>query len=223
MNLKIQHEYAKMLGYYNSSGVACRVRKPNEKGKAESGIKYVKNNFLKGINSEGIEDYDTVKEKLSYWQDNICNTKIHGTTRKIPKEEFINTEKPKLNKLPDKRYEVYDVSKRIVNRYAHIYYKYNYYSTPYKCIGDKLNIRSNGKIIEIYDESYNLITIRQVSNSKGEFITIESHKPEFKKNPTDTDYAKLTLDIGKNAFELYKRIKKSKPLSYPEPCTHITP
>ncbi len=44
---EIQHEYTRMLEYYNSSAVACRVRKPQEKGKVESSIKYVKNNFIK--------------------------------------------------------------------------------------------------------------------------------------------------------------------------------
>ncbi|AEA33368.1 IS21 family transposase [Hippea maritima] len=101
---EIQHEYARMLEYYNSSAVACRVRKPNEKGKVESSIKYIKNNFLKSIRAEGIEDIDTVKEKLLFWQDNICNAKLHGTTRKIPKDEFLNVEKEKLNRLPDRRY-----------------------------------------------------------------------------------------------------------------------
>lgn len=211
---EIQHEYARMLEYYNSSAVACRVRKPQEKGKVESSIKYVKNNFLKSIRSEGVEDIDTVKKRLLFWQENICNTKLHGTTRKIPKDEFIKTEKDKLNRLPDKRYEIYDITKRTVNAYSHISYKYNYYSVPERYISERLNIRSNGKIMEIYDSSFNLITTHEISQSKGEFITKESHKPKIKRYPTDSDYANMTLDIGENAYLFYKRLKKEKPASY---------
>jgi transposase len=210
---QIQHEYSTMLSYYSSSAVACRVRKPNEKGKVESSVKYVKNNFLKSIRSDGIDDIDTVKEKLKYWQDNICNSKLHGTTRKIPKEEYLK-EKEHLNKLPQRRYEIYEVSKRTVNAYGHIYFKYNYYSVPYKLIGEKLNIRANGKVVEIYNSNYDLVATHKLSKSKGEFITQESHKPDIKKNPTDADYANMTLDIGKNAHLFYKRIRKEKPASY---------
>jgi len=211
---EIQHEYARMLEYYNSSAVACRVRKPNEKGKVESSIKYVKNNFLKSIRSDGIKDIDTVKEKLLFWQDNICNTKLHGTIRKIPKDEFINTEKEKLSRLPDRRYETYDIAKRTVNAYSHIYYKYNYYSVPEKYVSEKVNIRTNGKIIEIHDSSFNLIATHKLSQSKGEFITKEDHKPKIKRYPTDSDYTTMTHKVGENAYLFYKRLRKEKPASY---------
>jgi len=211
---EIQHEYARMLEYYSSSAVACRVRKPQEKGKVESSIKYVKNNFLKSIRSDGVDNISTVKEKLLFWQENICNVKLHGTTRKIPKDEFIKIEKDRLNRLPDNRYEIYDIAKRTVNTYSHIYYKYNYYSVPKRYISEKLNIRSNGKIIEIYDSSFNLIATHELSQSKGEFITKESHKPKIKSYPTDSDYTNMTLNIGENAYLFYKRLKKEKPASY---------
>jgi len=44
---EIQHEYAFMLSYYGSCPIPCRIRKPEEKGKVESGIKYVKTISLK--------------------------------------------------------------------------------------------------------------------------------------------------------------------------------
>ncbi len=123
-------------------------------------------------------------------------------------------EKEKLNRLPDKRYETYDVAKRTVNTYSHIYYKYNYYSVPEEYISEKLNIRSNGKIMEIYDSSFNLIATHELSCSKGEFITKESHKPNIKKHLSDSDYTTMTLNIGENAYLFYRRLRKDKPASY---------
>jgi len=54
---------------------------------------------------------------------NTCNQRIHGTTRKIPAEEFKNKEKPFMISLPAKRYETYVIEKRRVNRYGHISYR----------------------------------------------------------------------------------------------------
>lgn len=63
---KIQREYAEMLRYYGSSPIACKVKYPQEKGKVESGIKYVKNNFIKSLEEE---DYFKVAQRLREWQE----------------------------------------------------------------------------------------------------------------------------------------------------------
>ena len=41
----LQEQYAGFLAHYSSAPIACKVRRPEEKGKVESAIKYVKNNF----------------------------------------------------------------------------------------------------------------------------------------------------------------------------------
>src|SRR6056297_2193144 len=44
-----QVEYNNFLEHYNTTGITCRVRRGQDKGKVESGVKYVKNNFIKGL------------------------------------------------------------------------------------------------------------------------------------------------------------------------------
>ena len=56
------------------------MRKPQEKGKVESGIKYVKNNFFAG---RQFRSYDDLKYQLDNWTDKI-NNRIHGTTKEKP-------------------------------------------------------------------------------------------------------------------------------------------
>ena len=203
----IQREYASMLEHYGSLPVACKVRYPQEKGKVESGIKYVKNNFLKS-NKE--KDLDKVKILLRNWQENICNKKIHGTTRKIPYEQFKEKEQAELINLPFQRYEVYEVSERIVNRYSHITYKYNYYSVPCKYVGNKVNIRSNGDILRIYNDKFEEISVHTVSNLTGEYITNPVHNPKLSKY----DYKARTLEIGENVLAFYENLKQEKPYNY---------
>ncbi|HEK25560.1 MAG: hypothetical protein C0170_07510 [Hydrogenobaculum sp.] len=86
----IQKEYAAFLAHYGCEPITCRSMTKTDKGKVESGIKYVKNNFLKGLDTR---DFFEARKKLRYWVDNVCNTRLHGTTRKIPKDEFYNTKK----------------------------------------------------------------------------------------------------------------------------------
>jgi len=203
----IQREYANMLHYYGSSLITCKVKYPEEKGKVESGIKYVKNNFFRSIKEK---DFHRVKTLLKDWQDNVCNKKIHGTTQKIPFEQFQEKEQKSLLKLPVERYEICEVSDRIVNRYGHITYRYNYYSVPYTYVGKRVHISCNGRILKIYNESYEKIAVHTLSNATGEFITKESHNPKLQK----TDYDSKSLSIGVWVYEFYKKISQEKPHHY---------
>ena len=70
----------------------CRVRSPQEKGKVESGIKYVKNNFFSGREFKNAQE---TEYKLKDWLSKKCNSRIHGTTKKIPRELFEKEERAK--------------------------------------------------------------------------------------------------------------------------------
>jgi len=48
---------------------------------------------LKGLDTK---DYFEAKDNLRHWINNTCNTRLHGTTRKVPKDEFKNIEKAHL-------------------------------------------------------------------------------------------------------------------------------
>ena len=43
-----QRHYLEMANHYDFKSLPCRVYRPNDKGKVESGIKYFKNNFIAG-------------------------------------------------------------------------------------------------------------------------------------------------------------------------------
>ncbi len=63
---------------------------------------------------------------------------IQGFTaqpKKYQKMSFIILKKAYLKRLPFKMYEVLDIQRRTVNAYAHISYKYNFYSVPRDYIG----------------------------------------------------------------------------------------
>ena len=198
----IQKEYAGMLMHYNSMPVTCRVKQPTDKGKVESGVKYVKNNFIKGLETK---DYYEVTKELKIWTDKI-NQRIHGTTRKVPFEQF---KKENLSLLPVSRFEIYTVERRQINNYGHICYRYNFYSLPYKYKGEFVTIKSNGYILKIYDEKLNQIAVHSISQDKGDFITLEDHTPVFRKN-TDKYYESLQ-SIGQDALIFFDNIKKLRP------------
>lgn len=64
---------------------ACNVRAGWEKGRVESGVGYVKKNFLNGAE---FSDFSAVNPAARLWCDEIANLRIHGETHQRPIDLF---------------------------------------------------------------------------------------------------------------------------------------
>jgi transposase len=63
----------------------CRPYRAQTKGKVESGVKYVKRNFLPGRVFRDLEDFN---EQLRAWQAEVADVREHGTTHEPPLVRF---------------------------------------------------------------------------------------------------------------------------------------
>jgi transposase len=98
-----QKEYKRLADHYGCWLSPCRPYQPQEKGKVESGIKYVKNNFFAG---REFQDNQAMNKKLVQWL-SAANKRIHGTTKSQPQELFMQEEAARLIPLP---LELFDMS-----------------------------------------------------------------------------------------------------------------
>lgn len=206
----IQRQYAEFLKYYGSAPITARIRRGQDKGKVEAGVKYVKNNFLKRIEHKCF--YQLEKDLLN-WTNNICNKRLHGTTKKIPYDVFYEKERICLIPLSNKRYEILKIEQRKVNNYGHISFKDNFYSVPYNYIGKTLTIKSTDSLIKIYDD-INEVAIHGVCSKKGEFISREEHKPPEKKRKTEQEYSLRAVNSGDNTYKIFNILKEKKPFCW---------
>jgi len=206
----IQHQYAEFLYHYGSAPITARVRRPQDKGKVEAGIKYLQNNFLKTINHN---DFYQLINDLKQWNENICNRRIHGTTKRVPYEMFIENEKASLLPLPGSRYEIYQISQRKVNQYGHITFEHNYYSVPYEYTGQKLIVKSNGNILKIYKDQKQ-VALHSIDTDKGNFITCEGHKPPYKQYKSKEYYLEKASMVGNETHLFCQQVIKKKPYEY---------
>lgn len=206
----IQRQYAEFLQYYKSTPITARIRRGQDKGKVEAGVKYVKNNFLKRVDHQ---DFFQLEKDILDWTNNTCNTRLHGTTKKIPLEIFNSIEKVELQKLPCKRYEILKIEHRKVNNYGHISFKNNFYSVPYKYIGKTLFVKSTDTIIKIFEDTQEL-AIHQVCNEDGKFISVDEHRPPEKQRKTEEECINKAIDFGVNTFEFLQQVKNQKPYNW---------
>lgn len=205
--------YKQFADYYGFKPLPCRVRQPQEKGKVESGIKYVKRNFFAG---RTFTDEDDLDRQLKNWLDKTCNTRIHGTTRQVPIEVFKQEEVHKLLPLQGKSFVIPDVGQRKVYHDCHVYFEYNYYSVPFDYVGKTVDIEATEHIVKIL---YNCkqIALHARNNSKGKFITDSSHYPPYKCH-LSTEYQERyqvkMREIGASAEQMFFSILEAYPAEW---------
>jgi transposase len=202
-----QSLYKNFADYYSFFPLPCRVRKPQEKGKVENGIRYIQINFFAGRKFNSNQELNIA---LRNWLDNKCNVRLHGTTKKIPREVFDNEEKALLQPLPISDFIFPNIVCRKVSKDCHITFANNYYSVPYEYINKIVEISLDTKLIKItYNQDQ--VAIHEKCEGKGNFITNKSHYPKYKlyepnSSEYQTKYQKKLELIGEHAGIVFSKL-----------------
>ena len=152
--------YLDFAAHYGFEPRACNVRRPNEKGRVESGVGYVKKNFLDGLQlPPGLNALNTAAR---HWMETVANVRIHGETHKQPIELFA-LEKPHLNALPPLPADTGVIRTVPTSSRFRVVLDTNRYSVPslyasqpllLKTFADRLCIYHGEKLIATHTRSY---------------------------------------------------------------------
>ena len=73
--------------YWGFEPRVCRPYRAQTKGKVESGVKYVKRNFLPGRRFRDLIDFN---DQLRAWLAEVADVRVHGTTHQRPIDRFAD-------------------------------------------------------------------------------------------------------------------------------------
>lgn len=132
--------------HYGTVILPTRPYRPEHKGKIESGIKYVKNNALKGRTFVSLEEQNRF---LLEWEKTVADCRIHGTTRKQVQGLFEEAERTALLPLAPMFFAFYHEAQRTVHRDSFVEVEKAYYEVPQEYIGRKVWVRWDGKTVRI--------------------------------------------------------------------------
>lgn len=205
-----QKEYKQLADHYNCLLSPCRPYQPQEKGKVESGIKYVKNNFFAGRN---FKSYTDMEKHLDQWLSK-ANNRLHGTTKKAPSELFANKEVLCLLKLPSAEFELELLHYRKVAKDCHISVENNYYSVPSKYVAEEVIVSLGSKVVKIYSQE-ELIATHPRSKEIGRFITNINHYDKYKRlypgnKEHDEKCEKSMIEMGRSCEMMLNLIKQNQ-------------
>jgi len=164
--------YSDLAKHYGFQIDPCIAGVPEHKGKVESGVKYVKNNFLP---LRTFKNFTDANKQLEEWNRTVARVRIHGTTQRRPVDLFNSIEKQTLLTLNTERFEI-PVYKRLkVGRDIHIQFDKAYYSVPYTLRGEYVLGRKTESQVAVFYEN-ELIAVHFPAYS-GKRRTNKDHYP----------------------------------------------
>ncbi len=135
--------------YWGFTPRLCRPYRAQTKGKVESGVKYVRRNFLCGLQGREPGSLAELNAELRRWVAEVANQRIHGTTRE---QVLLRWKEDRLHMQPVNGRPAYPYAadeQRKVARDAYVSWQGSRYSVPWRYAGAEVWVRQQGPDVEV--------------------------------------------------------------------------
>jgi transposase len=173
---EIHPKLQSFAAHYGTAIMPTKPYTPEHKGKVESGVKYAKNNALKGHTFGSLAEQN---DHLLHWESTVADTRIHGTTKKQVRGQFIAVDRPALMPLPRDRFAMFHEARRSVSRDGHLEVDKAYYSAPPEYIGRRVWVRWDTRLVRVFNDQWKQIALHSKAEP-GRFRTDSAHVPAEK-------------------------------------------
>lgn len=137
-------EYAQSRGFYIDP---ARVRRPQDKARVENQVAFVRESFFDGEDFVSLED---ARRAAEHWCAELAGRRVHGTTRRVPREHYEAEERAHMLAAPTDHYDVPRWSEAKVHPDHHIQVQKALYSVPTRFIGKRVRVRADRTLVRIY-------------------------------------------------------------------------
>jgi transposase len=174
-------EYAQLRNLFVDT---ARVRRPKDKPRVENQVAYVRESWFDG---ETFPDLADARRSAEHWCREIAGTRVHGTTRRVPREVYEQHEKPHMQPPPMEPFDLPLWTDAKVHPDHHVQVQRALYSVPTRYIGRTVRVRSDSRLVRIYVGTELIKTHARVA--AGERETDPNDYP-----PGKADYALRSVD-----------------------------
>jgi hypothetical protein len=151
----------------------CRPYRAQTKGKVESGVKYVKRNFMPGRTFRDLEDFN---EQLRHWQQEVADVRLHGTTHQRPIDRFAAEAAALAATASCASFRDALVRDRVVADDWLIAIDTNRYSVPCRLIGKTVQVVRSGGVWQIRYRN-ELVAEHPVLAGRHQLSVLPEHGP----------------------------------------------
>ena len=159
----------------------------------------MKSNFFKTWRPRSVDEGN---KQLRIWCREVAEKRIHGTTKRRPRELFDDEERSALLPLPSERFEPVVFRKAKVQRDAHVHVDGQLFSVPFKHIGKEalVELRSSYVLIRVDD-----VRVATHQRTEEKRHTVLDHLPKERRQFAERNpevWLERAAAIGPNACKL---------------------
>src|SRR5262245_15739320 len=161
--------------HYGFHPVACRVRRPQTKGKVERPFSYVETSLFNGRTFTSL---DHLNETTAWWLAQVADVRALRASGQTPAQSH-QEELPHLIPLPAQAYDIAPVVYRTVNVEGLITYGQNGYSVPWRYLGTVLPVRLMERELIVYSPQLEEIARHALvpGPGRGQRVVHREHRP----------------------------------------------
>jgi len=127
--------------------IACNPRSPQEKGRVERPIGFVRERFWPGRRFADLVD---LNRQAAAWRDDFANNRIHEVTCKVPSLVFEHEERALLKPLSLSPFDTDDKDATGVTKMCRVPFDRNVYSVPWRLVGQSVVVRANDQMLSVH-------------------------------------------------------------------------
>ena len=205
---EVSPKFKSFCDHYNTVAMPTRPYTPEHKGKVEAGVKYVKENGLKGRVFDCLAD---LNKHLKDWEVNTADKRIHGTTRKQVGEHFEQMERGELGSLVPTLFPMYEEGIRKVQRDGFVQVGQAYYDAPAEYIGHEVWVRWNSNEVSIhrmgsFEKVRTHLPLKRGMFSKN--LAMMGQSPDGSTN--DYWFNQVWIKLGESCYQWAKIAQKNR-------------
>jgi transposase len=136
--------------YWGFKPRLCRPYRAQTKGKIESGVKYVRRNFLCGLQGREPARLEDLNANLRQWVWTVANRRVHGTTHEQVSVRWDNEQLSLQSVAGRPSYSYVDEELRKVARDAYVCWQGSRYSVPWQHAGREVWVRDRQAEVEVH-------------------------------------------------------------------------
>lgn len=138
---RLNPTFAAFAAHWGFTARLCQPYRAQTKGKVESGVKYVKRNFVPGRVFRDLEGFN---EQLAAWQAEVADLREHGTTHQRPIDRFAEEARALVPTAGHASFLQAMVRERVVADDWLVSIDGNRYSVPFTLIGKTVQVVRQG-------------------------------------------------------------------------------
>ena len=159
--------------YWGFEPRLCRPYRARTKGKVESGVKYLKRNFLAGRSFIDLQD---TSEQWAQWNATVADVRVHGTTHQPPIERFADEATHLMPRAARPGFKLEARFVRIVAEDFLVSLDTNRYSVPFSLIGHTVEVERRDGQVRIHHRGKLVAAHAELPGRHG-LVVLPEHGP----------------------------------------------